>query len=321
MKNSKNIKTMAIIGIVLFSVFAATMPTTSAASLVGLSSLVNVEWGNATDQPIVPRQDLVQLDLDIDYTVTKGWFLANFVYNFYIGRQVNIKLDILEYPSWCEASISQGTLTTTVPRDSSVPQSLSTKIIISVDPDAPAFAQGKISVKATVDKVGPIDGYEQTFDLPFQPDYLPLVQPELPDTNTKRIGPMDTAVFPIEVTNLGNARTKVFLEVTHAPDGWIAVVTDTIILDEGEDSKNTAYLTIRPPKSFGYHDDDASIKVKITPAYADDTTLQGNTESLTVIVESRGISVIGIELILPIIILIIVILVIIYLVIKRSKEK
>lgn len=321
MKNSKNIKTMAIIGIVLFSVFAATVPTASAGKLVGLSTLVNVTWGDQVDSAIVPRQDLVKLDLNINFSVAKGWFLAGFVYNFYIGRQVNIKLEILETPTWCEASLSQGTLTTNLPSDITDPRNIPTKMVISVDPDAPAFAQGSIRVKATVEKIGAIDGFEQSFDLPIQPDYLPLVQPELPDTNTKRIGPMDTAVFPIEITNLGNARTKVFLEVSHAPDDWIAVVTDTIILDESEGSKNTAYLTVRPPKGFGYHDDDASIKVKITPAYADDTTLQGNVETLTVIVESRGISFIGAEVIFPIIILVIVLLVIIYLVIKRSKEK
>jgi len=120
-----------------------------------------------------------------------------------------------------------------------------------------------------------------------------------------RIGPMDTAVFPIEVTNLGNARTKVYFEVDSVPEGWIAVVTDDIIIDEGEGSKGTAYLMVRPPKNFGYHDDDASIRVKMTPARAEDTSNIGNSEYVTVIVESRGFSIIGLEAILPIIIVVI----------------
>lgn len=322
MKKLKNVKVSLVAGILLASLFLSIVPTASAqGSFVGLSSLARVTWGNETKEPIVPRQELAQLDLMVEYEVTKGWFLAGLIYNFYIGRQVNIKLDILDSPSWASVSLSQGTLTTSVPQDISDIRDLKTQITISVDPDAPAFAQGNIRIKATVEKVGPIQGYEQTFDLPFQPDYLPLVSNELPETNTKRIGPMDTAVFPIELKNLGNARTKVFLEVTHVPEDWIAVVTDSVILDEGEESTATAYLTVKPPKSFGYHDDDASIRVKITPTYADDTTLQGNAETVTVVVESRGVSVIGIEVILPIIALIIILIVAAFMLYKRYREK
>ena len=115
---------------------------------------------------------------------------------------------------------------------------------------------------------------------------------------------MDTAVFTIEVENLGNARTKVYFEVdlNSLPDDWIAIVTDDIIIDEAQGSKGIAYLTVRPPKSFGYHDDDASIRVKLTPARAENTDQQGKSEYVTVIVESRGFSIVGLEVAGPVII-------------------
>ena len=133
---------------------------------------------------------------------------------------------------------------------------------------------------------------------------------------------MDIAVFPIEITNLGNARTKVFLEVdlSTLPDDWIAIVDDSIIIDEGEGSKNIAYLTIRPPKSLGYHDDDASIRVKMTPARAENTQNRGEPEYVTVVVESRGVSILGLEVIAPIIIVIVaVILAILYFFMRKRK--
>ena len=103
------------------------------------------------------------------------------------------------------------------------------------------------------------------------------------------------------------------------PDDWIAVVTDSITVERGE--KGTAYVTVKPPKGFGYHDDDASIRVKMTPAYADDPTVRGASEPVTLVVESRGISVIGIEVVLPIIVVIILAIVAIYWFIKRMQRK
>jgi len=321
-KNFKSIKAAMIMGILLFSVFVAVTPRASAGTFVNLSSYLRVDWAeNATGTPIVPRGEMRPLTLNIAYGVTSGGLFrlfTSFLLSTYIGRQVNIKLELVDWSPWCTPGLVQGTITTSV---QSIEQSdLTAKLNIRVNEEAPAYGGGFIKIKASVPKIGLIEAYENEFTLEFNPAYLPLIKAELPETNAKKIGPMDTAVFPIEVENLGNARTKVYFEVVGVPDGWIAVVTDDITLDEGVGSKGTAYLTVRPPKGFGYHDEDTSIRVQMIPARAEDTSDRGDPEYITVVVESRGFSAIGIEIVLiPIIIIVLILVLLYYFWIKRRK--
>jgi len=295
-KNFKTVEASIVMGILLASVFTAIVPTTSAGILVNLSSYVDVSWGgNETTKPIVPRGEMRQLTLNLRYGVNRGALPSQLLFMLYQGRQVNIKLETLETPTWCTATLKSGTITTVV---SSEEKELSTVLTLRVDENAPAFGAGYVKIKASVYKIGAIDGYSQEFTLEFTPAYLPMINAQLPDGNTKNIGPMDTAVFPIEISNMGNARTTVFFKIENVPKDWIAVVTDEITLDEGKGSKGIAYLTIKPPKGFGYHYDEQSIIVTMTPARAEDLTNQGESKTVTVIVESRGFSTPGFESVL-----------------------
>ena len=187
---------------------------------------------------------------------------------------------------------------------------------LRVDENAPAFGAGYVKITASVPKIGAIDGYSQVFTLEFSPAYLPMINAQLPEGNSKSIGPMDTAVFPITVENMGNARTTVFFKIDNVPEGWIAVVTDDITLDEGKGSTGTVYLTIKPPKGFGYHNDDRSIIVTMTPARAEELRNQGESKTVTVIIESRGFSTPGFESLLFIGALLAVVLIL-----KLKKKK
>ena len=109
-----------------------------------------------------------------------------------------------------------------------------------------------------------------------------------PKGNTKLIGPTDTAEFPIEIINMGNARTEVIFEIVNVPDRWSAIITDDIIVEEGEGSKTTVYLAVKPPKDFGYHDERASISVRYTPMMAENPQFEGKSKPINVLVESRG---------------------------------
>jgi hypothetical protein len=130
---------------------------------------------------------------------------------------------------------------------------------------------------------------------------------------------MDTAEIPIRVINLGNARTDAKFKVKNVPKGWIAIVTDKIILETQQ--TDNIFLTVKPPKGFGYHDEYETIVIEYIPTWAEDVSVRGVTEQITVAVESRGISVIGIEVVVPIIVLLILILFAVYYVYKQMKRK
>jgi hypothetical protein len=292
-KRFKAVKASIVTGVVLISVLFAVLPTASAGLIFDLQSVLTVEWSaNQTQQPVVPRGALRALDLTISHTVTRGVF-GQAMLNVYRGKTIIINVEVVETPSWCTATIGQGTLATTV--QPGEPTYVKTTLSLQVADDAPAFGLGYIKVQATARKAGLITGFIQEFTLTFVPDYKPLIQPAYPETNTKKMGPLDTAVFPIQITNLGNARTVVLLTVVDVPTEWNAIVTDQLILEEGEGSSATAYLVIKPPKNFGYHNDEKTITISMQPVKYDDYSKKGEITYSTFLVESRGFSTPGFE--------------------------
>ena len=325
-KNFRALKASLIMGILLISLSASIVPTTSAGMFVNLSSYLQAGFdaSNFTAKPIVPRGELRSLTIYLDYGVNYGGLfkgLSELLFKFHSDRQVNIKLELGDHSPWCTPTLFTDTITTKVGEAEET--GLQATLNLKVDIDAPAYGAGFVDLKVSVPKVGMILPYSNTFTLEFNPAYLPLIKPQIQESNTKRIGPMDTAVFPIEIENLGNARTKVKLEVVSGtvPDGWTAIVTDQIILDEAKGSKGIAYLTVKPPKSFGYHDDTSSIVVEMTPERAENPADQGSPERVSVLVESRGISFIGFEVVIIPIIIIIVIIFLVYYYMFRKKGK
>jgi hypothetical protein len=291
-KRYKAAKASIVTGLVLVTVLVAILPTTSAGPVFNLQSTLNVTWGNETKEPIVPRGELRTLTLVITHTVAKGALGAD-VLALLTGSLIKINVSIIESSSWCTATISQGTLSVIVQPNAI--STVETKISIQVANDAPAYDLGYVKVKATASRTSLIAGYENYFTLSFIPAYKALIRPTLPETNLKEIGPMDTAVFPIDIANLGNARTIVLLNVVSVPKDWVAVITSQILLEEGAGSNGIAYLVVKPPKSFGYHDDEQTIKISMQPVKADDYSKKGEITNETFLVQSRGFSTPGFE--------------------------
>jgi len=305
-KNLRTVKATFIMGILLVSISASIASSASAENaqesrtkIVGLTSYVIIDWGeDLENNPIKPRGELRAVKLDITYGINvQGLFsnIANIVKLLHLGRQANIQLEVIETSPWCTASISQGA---TIPASvQSYEKNYTARVNIQVEQDAPAFALTSIKIKVSAPDVGLIAGYEEIIDLNFVPQYIPKVQPLVKDTNVK-------------------------CELEYVPEGWVAIIDDSITLEEGVGTKAIVYLTVRPPKGFGYHDEDGMIRVKVTPSYWQDTSLEGSPETVSVLVESRGFSVIGIEMILlPLIVIIAIILFLYYGIYKKKLMK
>ncbi len=316
-KNFRSVKATLIMGLLLVSVFAALIPSVSAAP--SLESYVNVLYDTTiTNEPIYIRAAQKAINVNITYGVTSASIIpliSTILLAMHLGRTVQIQVEAYEYPEWASVSVNQWPTATIQLEKEAYPIILTLK----VTEDAPAYGKGDIKLRITVPKVGLINGIVTEVNIPFSVGYTPIVSPEVLGGESKIIGPMDTTVFPIELTNLGNARTRVQLEITHIPDGWSAIITNEVIIEEGEGSKATAYLTVRPPRGVGYHDDSASIVIHYTPEMVEQSMFVGKAKSINVLVESRGISIIGIEvIILPIIVIIVVLYLIYY---YRFKKK
>ena len=313
-KTFKTVKATLIMGILLISVIVTVVPTTSAGILMNLQSVITVSWsGNQTAQPVVPRGAIRPVDLDVSYVVTRGALGAG-VIKLYGGKQAFVKLEVVESSEWVTATLQSDTVAFPISEELTTRSNI---VSFQVSENAPAYGLGFIKIRASIGRLaGLIEGFDQTFTLNFVPSYKPLIDPSLPETNTMEIGPLDTAVFPIDVENLGNARTIVFFEVVNVPENWNAVITSQVTLDERVGAKSTAYLVVKPDKGFGYHFEEKTIRVSMTPARADDLSDQGEVLYETFLVQSRGFSTPGFETILFIAALLSIIVIVKF---KRKK--
>lgn len=323
-KNFRTVKASLIMGLLLISVFAILVPASPAKAqggLLGFASIINVNWANVNESGVAvePLQEYRSYELKVDYSVTRGPF-GKSIYNWlYIGRRVDIKLELIDYPrEWSTVFIPFDTITVNLQRNIEQVIQNNIVIMISVDETAPAYKDGTISIRAYVPKIGMIQGFDKTFQLTLKPAFLGMLS-VLPETQHKLIGPMDTAEIPIRVTNLGNGRTKALFRVTSVYDDWMSIVTDQIILEPKQTS--TIFFNVKPPKGFGYHDESKTFIIEYIPAWAENPEIRAYPEYVSIAIESRGISVIGIEVILPIIILIILIIFAVYYFQNRIRRK
>ena len=286
----KSAESTIILLILLVSLFAVSIPVIA---IPTLNSNINVVWGEKdTVKPVIPRDEIRKLNLTVQFKVDYGGDFAYGALVAYESQNVNavIDLTISDRSPWCSADL--GLETVLIPLTTELTQSSST-LNLQLRDDAPAYGDGYVTIKASVVPMGIIGGFEKEFTLNFAPEYLPRINVNLPEGTTKSIGPLDSAVFPVEISNLGNARTTVFFKIEDIPKGWTVAVTDDITLDDS--TGKLAYLTVKPPKEFGYHYDQKSIMVKLTPARAEDLTNIGEPLYVTFIVLSRGFSTPGFE--------------------------
>lgn len=321
--------TSLIFAIILFSLFTTVFTKTSEGAIpVRLKHRLILDW-DADEDPIVPRDELKIVNVTITYTLEFGLNFSEGMYLNYIhygeifgGNQFGktlkgkIVLEILEIPEWCHATFRYPLAVVNI----SSKYITQMPLYLLLDEDAPAFSKGYIKIKATLKPfptVPYISKEETTINLSFQPSYLPRISVDLPDINTAQIEPQEKASFPIKITNIGNDKTYVSIEVENLPKGWAATVTDGVLLDEEE--SNIATLTVNPPKDFGYREDVGIVRISLTPSRAVNSSEIGDKMSLSFLVQSKGFFVGGQGII--IFLALIVILIIAFLAIRSIARK
>lgn len=182
---------------------------------------------------------------------------------------------------------------------------LSTQVNVSVTIDQylPAFSSKNIKIRMESRRLGGeatlVKAGNFSTDIPFFVGYLPQLSFSYPKGNVKEISPDETVDFDIDIQNWGNGATQVSAEVIDIPDGWHAKIDKTITLESslyGDETKRQISLKVKPPISFGYHEDRAIIEVKMTPYFYNNTDYTGEPHYLYFIVQSKGFSTPGFEL-------------------------
>jgi len=295
----------------------------------GLASVITISIDdpvNATLQ-IIPLQELREISLILTYRCTiSGRFISKIFLRLFKNRRLNINLNIVSKPDWCHATLSTGTIPITFTGER---QNMTAKLTITLDETAPAYKKGVIEInvstpdiKGRFGKITLIKGFEQTFYVNVMASYLALMNINPKSGINFKLTPYNTTAIPIEITNLGNGRTTIFIEIENVPEKWVVNITESIILEP--DDSNTIYLFVKTDDKY----DKAIITLKFTPTWAENTEIKGKSEYISFNIENDGSyieknSEVGTNLIYYIITLLIIVLifVFIFVVIRRKRNK
>jgi len=294
---------ISMVCIFLFnSIFIIGAPVSSAETnpIIRINGQLDFDWSpDEYEKLILPRNEVKKMNISMVFTLSYGGFgigegiCLNYMQykdkygGFGTGK---VELEILDHPSWCNVALESKTvgINVTDRYETKIP------IYICLDEDAPGFTQGVIKIKARLTPLNnllPLTTNTKIFNLSFVPSYLPSIDVDIDDINTAEISPDENAVFPIKIKNLGNDNTRVSINVSNLPEGWTAVVTNVLFLEENK--SGLATLTIRPPKNFGYHEETGIVQLSITPSKTSKPSLEGDTMSIGFLVRSKGFSVEG----------------------------
>ncbi len=256
----------------------------------GLASIITISIDDSVNAtlPIIPLQELREISLILTYSCTiSGRFISKIFLRLLKNRRLNINLNIVSKPDWCHATLSPSTIPITFTGER---QNITVKLTITLDETAPAYKKGSIEInvstpdiKGRFGKITLIKGFEQTFYvINVMASYLALM-----DINPKsginfKLKPYNATAIPIEITNHGNGRTKVFAEIEDVSDKWVVNITESIII-EPDDSK-TIYLFVKTDDKY----DKAIIVLKFTPTWAEDTAIKGKSEYISFNIENDG---------------------------------
>jgi hypothetical protein len=267
----------------------------------------------------------MELNITVEYRIETGEYFGKGALIGYKDEKTAlalVDLFVVETPSWCSAVLERSRLALNlgeIIRSGSGTQNV--RLYLAVDEDAPSFTDGYVKINVSTGRLGLLRGSQEEFKLTFTPSFNPKIKVDIPELNTKRIGPDEKAIFPIQIENVGNARTLVLFEVQNIPDGWTATVSNEIVLDETKGSKDTAYLTVIPPSDLGYHYEEATIGVLITPVRAEDLTDIGEPLYSNFIIQNRGFTGSGSEQILFYLIILFIIILVAFYIIKIIRQK
>jgi hypothetical protein len=294
-------------------------------ALLASSSVMDITYDvEAASTLAMPNGDPIEIPINVSYQIFGP--LSGLHSKLYKNREVKIHLEITEKPEWCEATLTETNISTTPGTQEPQTSILS----VSVNETAPAFNDGKVKIQATCSAikglfgiVTKVTGCNETFEILFRVDYLPLIEVEFGNYSSE-IPPLNVTTIPVNITNLGNGKTTVKIEVENESGNYTLHYPDNTILDSqisGGDYKKQIEIEIQPYKNFTLE----KIKIKFTPHYTGDPELKGQTITTTLTLENDGSlkedeEDLGFNSTLLIVVIVVIILVLIFAIILKKRR-
>ena len=223
--------------------------------LFSFNSYLDIEYDTTPLQDDLPLGHEVNVPIMVKYWTDVPenfmrfwpWQFRNFVlYGSMIAPMQPIELEILNVPEWATIYFTDPELLVYVPTEDEMVETC-ISLIIMPHYDAPAETYA-LQIKAEVPAVRRIGGFSHTEFLDFKPQYLPIITVD-PVDDTVMTPPGQLAVLPINVTNNGNAQTRVTSEIESELEGWSAYIIPPEVIFSIDETEQMSLVLI-PPEDF-----------------------------------------------------------------------
>lgn len=292
MRTHKLMKMLLIFALVGLTV-SAFMPVASAQTKAPVQ--VSAKITAQGDQELKPLQNSIVLKGEMTFTGDAGTSRSTLT-------GVTVTYTKISAPAWATVVISPPTDVITfdgTPGASpTVSGTKSFDVIITASDQAPAFQDGEIVIEVKTAETQAFATGSAKPTATVKASYFSIIDVVLPET-IKVERPQTPVIFPIKVTNFGNGPTKVQFEVIQKPenDKFQVLAPPPLQLEAaqtgGTATSKDVNLQIQTPYKNGYMNEPGTVVLKITSAYANDGSLVGDSNTVSVLVTTRGFYVPG----------------------------
>jgi len=183
----------------------------------------------------------------------------------------------VETNEYCTVSISPESVEANITSEATKVDS-NIKLSVKINDDATALSDLKITVKAKAAEVkGPLglaswvkESDNATLEIAVKPDYLAEIEVN-PDFDFKEIPPFNITKIPVNITNNGNGKTKVVMELLNATEHFNITIPGYLVIDVNETKQ--FIIEVEPDNDF----DQETLKINFAPSYYEDSSLTGSS--------------------------------------------
>lgn len=216
---------------------------------------------------------------------------------------VQVTYTVTNQPSWATVTFSPSTdiLTFPPPSGASGTAEASRQFTITVyaSGDAPAFTPAPLEITAVTSSTTSVDTASGKGLASIEADYFSLLDVALGE-RIRIERPQVAANFPLTITNLGNANTRVSFELVEATNGLQVPPPSSQVLQSkqagGTQNSATIPITVQTPYKNGYMNQPGTVTMKILSSYALDPKKKGPDEQVSILLTTKGFYVPGLEI-------------------------
>lgn len=248
-----------------------------------------------------PGQQVKPLQGSISFQGTATFVAESTAQSSFTG--VQITYSVKSAPAWASVTISPQTdvftFGSTPTPGATVTGTKTFSVTVSASDQAPAFSPGPIEIQAVTSTTPAFKAANGLGSVPIEADYFALIDLNLAE-KIKVDRPQTPVIFPLTITNLGNANTKVNFELADYTQNLQVPVPDSVTLQSrqagGSTNQQTVNLQVQTPYKNGYLNEVGVVNFKVISHYALDPKKKAPDETVSVLVTTKGFYVPGAEL-------------------------